>query len=129
MAPTPEVTPHRAHWYLSREGFELVPGASRLYRLTDPDREGQRRTRQAVSDLRACGFAVHADFILDPQAASALGSPERSALQQRRRAAAASARSPQRTSSIRTAAVTPARPSDAAPAAVPSTGTGRGRSA
>ncbi|MGW5679750.1 hypothetical protein ACWEV4_32520 [Streptomyces sp. NPDC003860] len=82
---------HLADWYLTREQFEQVPGTPGLYRLTRPDHDGARRTRQAVHDLRAHGFAVSADYTLDP--ASGPGLPER--LVNTRLARAATTRSPQ----------------------------------
>ncbi|MEU9189230.1 hypothetical protein AB0D14_32740 [Streptomyces sp. NPDC048484] len=57
---------HLAHWYLEREQFEPVPGESGLYRLSEPERDGPRRTRQAVHDLRRQGYTVQADIRLDP---------------------------------------------------------------
>ena len=54
---------HLADWYLTREQFERVPGTPGLYRLTHPEQDGARRTRQAVHDLRAQGFAVYADWL------------------------------------------------------------------
>ncbi|MFE2942943.1 hypothetical protein ACFXKG_28380 [Streptomyces sp. NPDC059255] len=65
---TPSVSGHLAHWYLTREQFEPVPDAPGLFRLAEPDREGARRTRQAVHDLRRHGFTVVADVALDPAA-------------------------------------------------------------
>ncbi|MGC0405278.1 hypothetical protein RKD27_007922 [Streptomyces sp. SAI-126] len=59
---------HLADWLLTREQFEPVPGAAGLYRLTTPERDGQRRVRQAVHDLRRLGCRVHADAALDPPA-------------------------------------------------------------
>ncbi|MGW1974201.1 hypothetical protein [Streptomyces sp. NPDC001889] len=85
---------HLADWYLTREQFEQVPGTPGLYRLTRPDHDGARRTRQAVHDLRARGFAVYADYTLDP--ASEPGLPERLVnARQTRLARAATTRSPQ----------------------------------
>ncbi|WP_326613519.1 hypothetical protein OG949_35125 [Streptomyces scopuliridis] len=57
---------HLANWFLTRVQFEPVPGDPGLYRLTDPDQDGRRRTRQAVHDLRRHGSTVHADIALDP---------------------------------------------------------------
>ncbi|MFD5747450.1 hypothetical protein [Streptomyces sp. NPDC127033] len=65
---TPSVSGHLAHWYLTREQFEPVPDAPELFRLTEPDRDGARRTRQAVHDLRRHGFTLDADVALDPAA-------------------------------------------------------------
>ncbi|MGW1194510.1 hypothetical protein ACWD4B_01425 [Streptomyces sp. NPDC002536] len=55
-----------AHWFLTREQFEPVPERPGMYRLTNPDQDGMRRTRQAVHDLRRHGYAVQADYSLDP---------------------------------------------------------------
>ncbi|MGW6395518.1 hypothetical protein ACWFR1_34620 [Streptomyces sp. NPDC055103] len=96
--PTTEITPHLANWYLTREQFELVPGTADLYRLTRQDHDPWRRGRQAVHDLRQAGFAVQANYSLDP-AQSAPPSPTRgNGLTERRAriAAAAASRSPQR---------------------------------
>ncbi|MEU3599300.1 hypothetical protein ABZ714_11290 [Streptomyces sp. NPDC006798] len=85
---------HLADWYLTRTQFEQVPGTPGLYRLTDPEHDGARRTRQAVHDLRAQGFAVYADYALDPASEPAL--PEQLVTaRQTRLARAAAARSPQ----------------------------------
>ncbi|MEV8405549.1 hypothetical protein AB0R12_07000 [Streptomyces niveus] len=62
----PELTPHLADWFLTRVQFEPVPDEPGLYRLTAPERDGRRRTRQAVNDLRRHGYTVHADIALDP---------------------------------------------------------------
>ncbi|MCZ0990344.1 hypothetical protein [Streptomyces diastatochromogenes] len=89
---------HLAHWFLTREQFEPVPERPGLFRLTQPDRDGPRRTRQAVHDLRAQGYAVHADVGLDPDAPATAPRPFRPrALSDRRTrlAQAASVRSPQ----------------------------------
>lgn len=60
------MAPHLADWFLTRVQFEAVPGDPGLYRLTDPEKDGRRRTRQAVHDLRRHGYTVHADIALDP---------------------------------------------------------------
>lgn len=60
------MAPHLADWFLTRVQFEPVPGDPGLYRLTDPEKDGRRRTRQAVHDLRRHGYTVHADIALDP---------------------------------------------------------------
>lgn len=65
-AASPELTPHLADWFLTRIQFEPVPGDPGLYRLTDPDQQGRRRSRQAVHALRRHGYTVHADISLDP---------------------------------------------------------------
>ncbi|MFD8590798.1 hypothetical protein ACFV1B_14830 [Streptomyces sp. NPDC059637] len=64
---------HLAHWFLAREQFEPVPGEPNLFRLTDPERDGPRRTRRAVQDLRRHGYGVHADHVLAP--ATSTGPP------------------------------------------------------
>ncbi|MEW1794646.1 hypothetical protein [Streptomyces niveus] len=89
---------HLADWYLIRLQFEPVPGDPGLYRLTDPDRDGRRRTRQAVNDLRRQGYTVHADIALDPSqsATPPRAVPVEGLAQRRSRIAQASAgRSPQ----------------------------------
>ncbi|MFD7517447.1 hypothetical protein ACFV85_21895 [Streptomyces niveus] len=63
---TPALPAHLADWFLTRVQFEPVPDEPGLYRLTDPGRDGRRRTRQAVTDLRRHGYTVHADIALDP---------------------------------------------------------------
>ncbi|MFD3997609.1 hypothetical protein [Streptomyces sp. NPDC058548] len=63
---TEHVTGHLADWFLVREEFEPVPGPAGLYRLREPARDGIRRTRQAVRDLRRQGFEVRAEPALDP---------------------------------------------------------------
>ncbi|MFH8751915.1 hypothetical protein ACH4GK_33645 [Streptomyces rimosus] len=65
---TSHMPAHLAHWFLVREQFEPVDGQPGLFRLTEPERDGPRRTRQAVHDLRRSGYAVHADVVLDPAA-------------------------------------------------------------
>ncbi|MFF4871483.1 hypothetical protein [Streptomyces sp. NPDC000961] len=96
------VPSHLAHWFLVREQFEPVPGEPRLFRLKDPEHDGSRRTRQAVHDLRRMGYAVHADYLLDPAASADpphLALP-RGLMERRSRVAqAAAARSPQRSPS------------------------------
>ncbi|MFB7630511.1 hypothetical protein ACFC0M_06120 [Streptomyces sp. NPDC056149] len=57
---------HLAHWYLTRQQFEPIPERPGMYRLTNPDQDGMRRTRQTVHDLRNHGYAVRADYSLDP---------------------------------------------------------------
>ncbi|MCZ0997564.1 hypothetical protein O1M63_04500 [Streptomyces mirabilis] len=59
---------HLADWLLTREQFEPIPGAAGQYRLTTPERDGQRRAHQAVHDLRRLAYRVHADAALDPPA-------------------------------------------------------------
>ncbi|UWS77383.1 hypothetical protein N1H47_30545 [Streptomyces noursei] len=65
VSPPTTVTAHLAHWLLTCETFEPVPGTG-MYRLTEPERDGPRRTRQTVHDLRSQGYAVQADPALDP---------------------------------------------------------------
>jgi hypothetical protein len=71
-----------------------VPDRPDLYRLTDPARDGLRRGRQAVHDLRAQGFTVQADYTLDPTPEHSLSERLVSA-RQTRLARAATVRSPQ----------------------------------
>ncbi|MFF8990874.1 hypothetical protein ACF09H_13185 [Streptomyces sp. NPDC014983] len=54
---------------LRRVGFEPVPGRRQLYALAEPERDGIRRTRQAVQSLRIVRYqvAVDAHFEPDPQ--------------------------------------------------------------
>ncbi|MDX3855666.1 hypothetical protein [Streptomyces sp. AK02-01A] len=89
---------HLAEWFLVREQFERVPGTAGLYRLTDPETDGPRRTRQAVHDLRKIGFHVQADLSLDPARTEGRPLPAaRTGLTDHRaRIARAAARSPQR---------------------------------
>ncbi|WP_343240847.1 MULTISPECIES: hypothetical protein [unclassified Streptomyces] len=93
------MTPHLAEWFLACEQFEPAPHQPRLFRLSEPERDGPRRTRQAVKDLRSHGYAVHADLSLDPATPV---SPLRPALpdgvleRRCRLAQAAAGRSPQR---------------------------------
>ncbi|MFJ9085772.1 hypothetical protein ACIRL3_25455 [Streptomyces sp. NPDC102384] len=89
---------HLANWLLVREQFEPVPGTLGLYRLTHPEQDGIRRTRQAAHDLRRHGYAVQTDYNLDPERSA---SPPRAAVRGRlverrsRIAQAAATRSPQ----------------------------------
>lgn len=96
--PTTQVTPHLAAWLLTCEQFELVPGTADLYRLTGQDHDPWRRGRQAVHDLRQAGFAVQADYSLDPaQSAPSVAARGNGPAERRARiAAAAASRSPQR---------------------------------
>ncbi|MEU2222683.1 hypothetical protein [Streptomyces sp. NPDC018347] len=57
---TASMPAHLAHWFLEREQFEPVPATPGLYRLSEPERDGVRRTRQAVHDLRRLDPAVPA---------------------------------------------------------------------
>ncbi|PZG80268.1 hypothetical protein C1I97_36030 [Streptomyces sp. NTH33] len=96
---TSSIPARLAHWFLVREQFEPVPGKPGLFRLTDPERDGPRRTRQAVQDLRRQGYAVHADVGLDPAQTAAPPRPARpNGLAERRSriARAAASLSPQR---------------------------------
>lgn len=74
---TASLPAHLGHWYLEHEQFEPVPAEPGLYRLTEPERDGARRTRQAVQDLRRRGYTVRADIRLDPSLSAA---PPRPAL-------------------------------------------------
>ncbi|MBT2409358.1 hypothetical protein J7I94_02070 [Streptomyces sp. ISL-12] len=65
-ALSPAVPPHLAHWLLTHEQFEPVPGTPGLFRLTEPERDGLRRARQAIQDLRRTGYTVHADYVTAP---------------------------------------------------------------
>jgi hypothetical protein len=67
---TSSMPSHLAQWFLLREQFEPVPSEPGLYRLSEPERDGPRRTRQAAHDLRRQGYAVHADIALDPAASA-----------------------------------------------------------
>jgi hypothetical protein len=105
--------PHLAHWLLTREQFEPVPGTPGLFRLAEPERDGPRRARQAVRDLRRLGYAVHADYAL---ATAAPAGPRLAGAQRRGRLAQAAARrSPQHraapTTSLPSARPLPPRPS------------------
>ncbi|MFC8708876.1 MULTISPECIES: hypothetical protein [unclassified Streptomyces] len=111
---------HLAHWYLTREQFEPVPGHTGLFRLTEPKRDGPRRTRQAVHDLRAQGYTVTTDIGLDPQPQPRPQGPSR--LGRPTVAQAASTRSPQHRSTP-TASPPAARPIP--PRAAPAPAAGR----
>ncbi|WP_349239703.1 hypothetical protein [Streptomyces sp. CC208A] len=98
-----------------------------LYRLTSPEYDGVRRTRQAVHDLRRRGFDVHADYTLDP--AQSAGPPRvqpRAGLMERRSRIAQAA-------GIRSTQYRPAAPAQATPAsprpasALTALGQGRGQ--
>lgn len=84
--------------FLIRETFESIPDQPGLFWLTEPERDGPRRTQQAVHDLRRHGYAVQTDVVLDP---AATASPPRTAQsnglseQRSRIAQAAAGRSPQ----------------------------------
>ncbi|MCG0285419.1 hypothetical protein [Streptomyces sp. PSAA01] len=96
---TTSMPAHLAHWFLLREQFEPISEQPGLFRLTDPEHDGPRRTRQAVQDLRRHGYAVHADLALDPAASASPPRPVRPhalATRRSRLAQAAAGRSPQR---------------------------------
>ncbi|MER6424696.1 hypothetical protein [Streptomyces sp. NPDC001137] len=96
---TSSVPAHLAHWYLVREQFEPVPDEPGLYRLSEPERDGPRRTRQAVHDLRRQGYTMQADICLDPSISAGPPRPVRpNGLQERRSrlAQAAAGRTTQR---------------------------------
>lgn len=98
-AATANIPAHLADWFLVREQFEPVPGTPGLYRLTHPEQDGIRRTRQAVHDLRRHGYEVQADYSLDPGRSASPPQPAvLNGLMERRNriAQAAATRSPQR---------------------------------
>ncbi|MGW3009607.1 hypothetical protein ACWC9R_12325 [Streptomyces sp. NPDC001219] len=97
-AATANIPAHLADWFLVREQFEPIPGTPGLYRLTHPEHDGIRRTRQAVHDLRRHGYDVKADHSLDPGHSSSPPQPVvHNGLMERRSriAQAAATRSPQ----------------------------------
>ncbi|MFE1071171.1 hypothetical protein ACFW5W_08085 [Streptomyces sp. NPDC058783] len=99
VASFTSVPAHLAHWYLVREQFEPVPDEPGLYRLSEPERDGPRRARQAVHDLRRQGYTVQADIRLDPSLSAGPPRPVRpNGLQERRSrlAQAAAGRTTQR---------------------------------
>lgn len=105
-AATANIPAHLAEWFLLREQFEPVPGTAGLYRLTNPEQDGIRRTRQAVHDLRRHGYEVQADYNLDPGRSASLPQPAvRNGLTERhnRIAQAAATRSPQQRAAPTTA--------------------------
>ncbi|MFJ5265518.1 hypothetical protein ACIQAC_34130 [Streptomyces sp. NPDC088387] len=113
---------HIAHWYLEREQFEPVPGKPGLYRLSEPERDRVRRTRQAVHDLRRNGYTVQADTRLDPDLSAGPAPPGPSnGLQERRSrlAEAAACRTTQRTMPPTTSPPSP-RPTPPKPTYAPS---------
>ncbi|MEU5833030.1 hypothetical protein ABZ820_04970 [Streptomyces diacarni] len=92
------MTAHLADWYLTRLDFEPVPHQPGLYRLTRPEYDAQRRAGQAVSSLRALGFAVQADYALEPaQEPARTGRADTQCVSRSRVARAAAARSPHTT--------------------------------
>jgi hypothetical protein len=118
---TSSMPAHLAHWFLEREQFEPVPDQPGLFRLTEPERDGPRRTRQAVHDLRRRGYTVQADVALDPLVSADRPRPARpNGLAERRSriAQAAAGRSSQRTSAP-TTALPSARPIPPKPAYAP----------
>ncbi|ULR48472.1 hypothetical protein [Streptomyces deccanensis] len=95
-----------------------------MYRLTEPERDGLRRTRQAVRDLRTLGYAVQADSTLDAGPAPAPAPPTANddLAQHRSRIARAAARFPSRITALaRGTSVSP-------PLSATTTATRRGRS-
>ncbi|OKI09414.1 hypothetical protein A6A06_01525 [Streptomyces sp. CB02923] len=118
-----------AHWLLVREQFEPVDGQPGLFRLAEPERDGPRRTRQAVHDLRRHGYAVHADVALDPAASADPPRPVRphGLSEQRSRIAQAAGRSSQRRSAPTTARPVPPKPAYAPTVHLPAAATGRSR--
>ncbi|MFJ9327303.1 hypothetical protein ACIRPN_17975 [Streptomyces sp. NPDC101230] len=130
-AASANIPAHLADWFLVREQFEPVPDTPGLYRLTHPEKDGIRRTRQAVHDLRRQGYEVQADYSLDPGRSAGPPQPVvRNGLMESRNriAQAAATRSPQRLTAPTT--TLPGAPSR--PAAVPVNGrtqsAGKGRS-
>ncbi|MEH0507273.1 hypothetical protein [Streptomyces scabiei] len=130
---TSSLPAHIAHWYLEREQFEPVPGEPGLYRLSEPERDGRRRTRQAVEDLRLLGYTVQADMRVDPAVSASPPRPVRpNGLQERRRLAqAAVGRTTQRRATPPTTSAPAARPIPPKPTYAPTvhlTASGGGRS-
>ncbi|MEV7242814.1 hypothetical protein AB0N92_16405 [Streptomyces sp. NPDC093248] len=131
---TSSMPAHLAHWYLVREQFEPVPDEPGLYRLSEPERDGPRRTRQAVHDLRRQGYTVQADIRLDPSLAAGPPQPVRpNGLQERRSRLpqAAAGRTTQRstppTTSPPSARPIPPKPTYAPTAHLTAPGGGRSR--
>ncbi|MFJ4703676.1 hypothetical protein ACIP6I_02280 [Streptomyces anulatus] len=113
---------HLAQWYLEREQFEPVPGEPALYRLSEPERDGIRRTRQAVHDLRSQGYTVQADIRLDPARSPRPPRPARpNGLMERRSrlAQAAAGATTQRRATPPTTSAPAARPVPPKPAYTP----------
>ncbi|GAA2442508.1 hypothetical protein GCM10010433_49570 [Streptomyces pulveraceus] len=109
---------HLAEWFLTRVQFEAVPGEPGLYQLTEPERDGPRRTRQAAQALRAQGYAVHVDTDIAYAPANSPGQPNGLTERRKRIAHAASGRSPQR-SAAPTASPPSARPAPPKPTYAP----------
>lgn len=123
---TPRITPHLAEWFLVREQFEPVTGAAGLYRLTDVQRDGIRRARQTVKDLRNLGYTVHADRVLEPAGTGRTRAALTTSTEQRRArlSHAAAARSPQ-TAPARTGVPVARTSPPVVATAAPSTGRSR----
>lgn len=81
---THRIPAHLGDWFLKRLQFEPVAGEQGLYRLTEPDRDGLRRTHQAAQALRAQGYAVYLDANIAP-ATPAGANPSRSPVSTERR--------------------------------------------
>ncbi|MCX4531052.1 hypothetical protein [Streptomyces sp. NBC_01669] len=131
---TPSMPAHLAHWFLEREQFEPVPGEPGLYRLSEPEHDGARRTRQAVHDLRRQGYTVQADIRLDPSLSAGPPRPIRTnGLMERRSrlAQAAAGRTTQRsappTTSPPSARPIPPKPTFAPTVHLATSGGGRSR--
>ncbi|MEU3299729.1 hypothetical protein ABZ729_07890 [Streptomyces sp. NPDC006678] len=130
---TSNMPSHLAHWFLTQEQFEPVPDQPGLFRLTEPERDGPRRTRHAVHDLRRHGYTVHADVALDPAASASPPRPVRpnGLMERRSRIAQAASRSPQQrsapTTSPPSARPIPPKPSYAPTAHLTAAATGRSR--
>ncbi|MFF4822696.1 hypothetical protein ACWDAO_01750 [Streptomyces sp. NPDC001212] len=130
---TASMPAHLAHWFLVREQFEPVPGKPGLYQLTDPERDGPRRTRQAAQDLHRHGYVVHvdADIALAPANPPRPHRPNGLAERHSRIAQAAASQSSQRRAAP-TTSQPPARPIPPKPTYAPTvhptaSATGRSR--
>ncbi|MFK0121184.1 hypothetical protein [Streptomyces sp. NPDC090994] len=110
---SPAVSPDLARWLLTHEQFEPVPAAPGLYRLIEPERDGLRRARQAVQDLRHTGYAVHTDFVTAPV------DPRIAYMDRRSRLAQAATRRSSQHRTAPTTAVPSGRPLPPKPAYVP----------
>ncbi|MEV5599204.1 hypothetical protein [Streptomyces sp. NPDC052496] len=130
---TSNISTHLARWFLVREQFEPLGGQPGLLRLTEPELDDPRRTRQAVHDLRRSGYAVHADVAPDPTASAGPPRPVRpNGLAERRsRIARAAGRVPQRRSAPTTSASStlpiPPKPAYAPTVHLTASPTGRSR--
>ncbi|MFF3979733.1 hypothetical protein [Streptomyces sp. NPDC001828] len=125
---------HVAHWYLERQQFEPIPDEPGLFRLSEPERDGPRRIRQAVHDLRRLHFAVQADIRLDPARSKAPPRPvpPNGLLERRSRLAQAAGRTTQRratppTTSLPAARLVPPKPAYAPTVHLMTAGGGRSR--